>query len=46
MSSYRPRTTKLFHNGTTHTIIVVVVIVLLFYVHGKQLWVCRDGQLT
>ena len=25
---------------------VVVVIELLFYVHGKHLWSCRDGQLT
>ena len=24
----------------------VVVVVLLFYVHGKHLWSCRDGQLT
>ena len=21
-------------------------VVLLLYVHGKQLWSCRDGQLT
>ena len=27
-------------------IVVVVVVVLLFYVHGKQLRSCRDGQLT
>ena len=26
--------------------IVVVVVVLLFYVHGKHLRSCRDGQLT
>ena len=25
---------------------VVVVVVLLFYVHGKHLRSCRDGQLT
>ena len=25
---------------------VVVVVALLFYVHGKHLWSCRDGQLT
>ena len=25
---------------------VVVVVVLLFYVHGKYLRSCRDGQLT
>ena len=24
----------------------VVVVALLFYVHGKQLRSCRDGQLT
>ena len=24
----------------------IVVVVLLFYVHGKHLWSCRDGQLT
>ena len=23
-----------------------VVVVLLFYVHGKHLRLCRDGQLT
>ena len=27
-------------------LIVVVVVVLLFYVHGKHLRSCRDGQLT
>ena len=26
--------------------VVVVVVVLLFYIHGKHLWSCRDGQLT
>ena len=26
--------------------IITVVVVLLFNVHGKQLWSCRDGQLT
>ena len=25
---------------------VVVVVLLLFYVHGKHLRSCRDGQLT
>ena len=25
---------------------VIVVVVLLFYVHGKHLRSCRDGQLT
>ena len=27
-------------------IVVVVVVALLFYVHGKHLRSCRDGQLT
>ena len=26
--------------------VVVAVVVLLFYVHGKHLRSCRDGQLT
>ena len=26
--------------------IIVVVVVVLFYVHGKHLRPCRDGQLT
>ena len=26
--------------------VIVVVNVLLFYFRGKQLWSCRDGQLT
>ena len=25
---------------------VVFVVVLVLYVHGKQLWSCRNGQLT
>ena len=28
------------------SILMVVVVVLLFYVHGKHLRSCRDGQLT
>ena len=24
----------------------IAVVVLLFYIHGKQLWSYRDGQLT
>ena len=28
------------------SVVVVVIIVLLFYVHGKQLWSYRGGQLT
>ena len=27
-------------------VVQVVVVVLLFYVHGKHLRSCRDGQLT
>ena len=27
-------------------VFVVVVVVLVFYVHGKHLRSCRDGQLT
>ena len=26
--------------------VFIVVVVLLFYVHGKRLRSCRDGQLT
>ena len=26
--------------------ILLLLAVLLFYVHGKHLWSCRDGQLT
>ena len=26
--------------------VVVIVVALLFYVHGKNLRSCRDGQLT
>ena len=29
-----------------HNVVVVVVVALLFYVHGKHLRSCRDGQLT
>ena len=31
---------KMFHFRT------IVVVVLLFYIHGKHLRSCRDGQLT
>ena len=27
-------------------VVFVVVVALLFYVHGKHLRSCRDGQLT
>ena len=33
-------------NVKHHETIVVVVVVLLFYVHGKHLGSCRDGQFT
>ena len=29
-----------------HTSHILVVVALLFYVHGKHLRSCRDGQLT
>ena len=25
---------------------MLFVVGLLLYIHGKQLWLCRDGQLT
>ena len=33
-------------NPPVHNTIVVVFVALLFYVHGKHLRSCRDGQLT
>ena len=30
----------------TYIFWAIVVVVLLFYVHGKHLRLCRDGQLT
>ena len=33
-------------NGKHLSYPVVVVVALLFYVHGKHLRSCRDGQLT
>ena len=30
----------------SRNLVVVVVVGLLFYVHGKHLRSCRDGQLT
>ena len=32
--------------GSINCLEVVVVVALLFYVHGKHLRLCRDGQLT
>ena len=34
------------NDSKTVEAIVVVVVALLFYVHGKHLRSCRDGQLT
>ena len=34
------------HKSLTQGKDFVVVVVLLFYVHGKHLRSCRDGQLT
>ena len=33
-------------SGAVGSVVVVVVVVLLFYVHGKHLRSCQDGQLT
>ena len=33
-------------SGKNVNVDVVVVVALLFYVHGKHLRSCRDGQLT
>ena len=38
------KTMKLYTIDTQ--VVVVVVVVLLFYVHGKHLRSCRNGQLT
>ena len=37
---------RYFTAFTRRTVLVVVVVALLFYVHGKHLRSCRDGQLT
>ena len=34
------------HDPLYRNCVVVVVVALLFYVHGKHLRSCRDGQLT
>ena len=34
------------YNTPAMYMIIVVVVALLFYVHGKHLRSCRDGQLT
>ena len=44
-----PAGTKYYSNGLNHMTNMaafVVVVALLFYVHGKHLRSCRDGQLT
>ena len=33
-------------NALNFVVVVVVVVALLFYVHGKHLGSCRNGQLT
>ena len=50
---YKSTTVKILKFGTPQTIAIIVlkiekfdVVVLLFYVHGKHLKSCRDGQLT
>ena len=49
--TYLPETEKYSLEQTTKywlgvIVVVVVVVVLLFFVHGKHLRSCRDGQLT
>ena len=34
------------NNKGADQLVKVVIVVLLFYVHGKHLKLCRDGQLT
>ena len=34
------------HNSVKNCRWIFVVVALLFYVHGKHLRSCRDGQLT
>ena len=40
------RKKKKYYKTQNRNLGVVVVVVLLFYVHGKHLRSCRDGQLT
>ena len=37
---------KTNNKGADQLVKVVIVVVLLFYVHGKHLRLCRDGQST
>ena len=47
LMSYLPLSTIFFiSKGEGNNQVVVVVVALLFYVHGKHLRSCRDGQLT
>ena len=41
-----PKMTNGLIQHITVVVVVVVVVALLFYVHGKHLRSCRDGQLT
>ena len=36
----------IYSNCNTDFLSVIDVVVLLFYIHGKHLRSCRDGQLT
>ena len=42
----KPRVSEIFKAKQSSQIIIVVDDVLLLYIHGKQLWSCRAGQLT
>ena len=42
----KPRACDVCGLQFTHAQKLVVVVVLLFYVHGKHLRSCQDGQLT
>ena len=37
---------NLLHSMSFGRSLSVVRVMLLFYVHGKHLWSCRDGQLS
>ena len=45
-SAVRIKMNKASLHRAFHVEKVVVVVALLFYVHGKHLRSCRDGQLT
>ena len=46
MKDYGSLGNELGHTAQMAQPYMVVVVVLLFYVHGKHLRSCRDGQLT